>query len=365
MAVEEPPQVIDADVHHGSLNMAAALSPHLSPSYREQLDENGYVNGIGPFAYDGGVRGWRPEDIGPEIPLQQPPGGAVAWDVEATSQRLWTERSLELAILTGGPVYGAAAMPDLDYASAICRAFNNWTIETWLASDPRYRFAMSVCSQDVDGAVAEIERIGSDPRICAVLLPTANSKHLGHRMFEPILRAAAERGLPVALHAGADGTGNLGPITSAGSPSHFVEEQMMQPGFYQVHLGSFVFEGVFNRLPDLKVALIGSGFSWLPAYLWRMDNDWKALRYHTPWVYHPPSEYIFDHVRFGTQPLEAATSDEGFDSILEWVHARRTVFFASHFPHWDGEEPAAVAKRLPAPLRKAVLSETARETFRL
>ena len=117
-----PLRVIDADVHHGSLNMVAALQPHLSPSYREQLEENGYVSGIGPFANDGGVRGWRAADVPAHVPAQQPPGGAVAWDIETTSRRLLQQRRLEFAILTGGPVYGAAAMPDLDYASAICRA---------------------------------------------------------------------------------------------------------------------------------------------------------------------------------------------------------------------------------------------------
>jgi predicted TIM-barrel fold metal-dependent hydrolase len=357
--------MVDADVHHGSLNMVGALQPHLSQSYREQLEENGYVSGIGPFAHDGGVRGWRAEDVPAAIPTQQPPGGAVAWDIETTGARLFEQRGLELAILTGGPVYGAAAMPDLDYASAICRAFNNWTFETWLAADKRYRFAMSVCSQDPEGAVTEIDRIGSDPRVCAVLLPTASARHLGNRMFEPILKAAAAHDLPIALHAGGDGTGNLGPITSAGSPSHFIEEQMAQPGFYQVHLGSFVFEGVFDRNPTLKVAFLGSGFSWLPAYLWRMDNDWKALRYHTPWVRRLPSEYVFDHVRFGTQPLEAAPGDEAFPALLEWIRAEQTVFFASHFPHWDGEEPKAVAKRLPESLREAVFRQTAMGTFRL
>ncbi len=341
--------VIDADVHHGGLSMVEALGPHLSRSHREQLEENGYVSGIGPFAYDGGLRGWRDEDV-PAVPATQPPGGAVAWDIEATRRRLFEDRGVDLAILTGGPVYGAAAMPDLDYASSICRAFNQWTFDNWLAADRRFRFAMSVCSQDPAGAVAEIERIGSQAEVAAVLLPTGSARHLG---------------LPIAIHAGADGTGNLGPITSAGSPSYLIEEQMMQPGFYQVHLGSLIFEGVFDRLPGLRVVLLGSGVSWVPAYVWRMDNDWKALRYHTPWVQRLPSEYVFEHVRFGSQPLEGPPGDDRLADLLGWIRAGETMLFASHFPRWDGDEPDRVAARLPAQIREHVLAGNARSTFRL
>ena len=38
---------------------------------------------------------------------------------------LW---NVDIALLTGSTVYGASIIPDPDYAAALCRAFNDWSL---------------------------------------------------------------------------------------------------------------------------------------------------------------------------------------------------------------------------------------------
>lgn len=67
---------------------------------------------------------------------------------------------------------------------------------------------------------------------------------------------------------------------------------------------SLVAEGVFVRFPNLMVASIEAGFTWLPPLMWRFDKDWKGLRREVPWVDRPPSEVMRDHARMTIAPLD-------------------------------------------------------------
>jgi hypothetical protein len=153
--------------------------------------------------------------------------------------------------------------------------------------------------------------------------------------------------------------------TGAGTPSYFAEMVVAQPAFYEVHLESLVFEAVFERHPALKVVLLGSGFSWVPSYLWRMDLDWRGMRWHTPWVRRPPSEYVLEHVRFGCGPLAEAPAGEELARTLDWIAADRTLVFASGYPQWDADQVGDVMATIPAGIRERVFAATARDALRL
>lgn len=358
--------IVDTDVHHGALNVVDALSPHLTKTYRQRLADYGFPLSHGPFAMSGGVRGWNPDVLRQPAPPAQPPGGAIAWDPGEAGAYVFDERGVDVAVLTGGAMDGIQSMPDLDYGSALCRAFNDWTRDSWLAADDRWRLAISVCTQDVEGAVREIDRLGGDERVCAVLMPTGSVRPFGHRTFEPIYDALDRHGLPVILHRGGDGTGVFGELTTgAGTPGHLAEMVVAQHALYEVHMESLVFEAVFERHPGLRVLMAGSGFGWVPSYLWRMDLDWKGLRWHTPWVKRPPSEYVTEHVRFGSGPFAEAPGGQRLSEVLGWIQGEQTVVFGSGYPRWDCDDVLDVARALPDDLRGRILGGNARDALRL
>lgn len=354
-----PLAVVDTDVHHG-IRDKAELYPYLEPIYRERLADYGLPSGGGFYHNNGGALGRRGDSLDPEDPGDKT---ATAFNVANVRGQLLDGAGVAVAILTGSTMYAASAITDIDYASALCSAFNDVTLEHWLAADERFRCTLAVCSQDPVGAAREIERLAGHPGVVGVLLPCGAPRPFGHRFYHPIYEACGRHDLTVALHFGGEGGGINPAPTAAGFPSYYIESRLMRPAFYQVHLGSFIFEGVFARFPNLKLALLEAGFGWVPAHLWRMDADWKGLRHQTPWVTRPPSEYVRDHVRFASQPIDDPDARDALLTTIAWMGGERTLMFASDHPHWDWDDPATSFTTLPADLRRRIMVDNGRDAF--
>lgn len=357
-AVNPQFKVVDTDVHHG-IRDNSALLPYLSSIYQDRITDYGFADNKGAYANNGGLRGSR-ADLEESSVL-----GTTTVDVQATRDKLLDGSGVDIAILTGGQLAGASAMPDIDYASALCSAFNSFTIDQWLTADDRFRFAISICTQDPVGAAQEIERIGDHPGVVAIMMPCGAPRPFGHRFYHPIYEACARHGLALALHFSTEGVGVNPPPTAAGFPSYYIESRLARPSFYQAHLASFIFEGVFEVFPNLRVAMLEGGFGWAPAYCWRMDTDWKGLRHQTPWVKRRPSDYVREHIRFSCQPIDEPPKRDDLLRIIEWMDGERILMFSSDYPHWDWEDPSGTFTQLPFELRRRIFADNAHETFNL
>ena len=71
------------------------------------------------------------------------------------------------------------------------------------------------------------------------------------------------------------------------------------------HFVSILCHGIFERFPGTRVAMVEGGLVPFVGFLWRLDTNWKGCRSEIPWCRRRPSEYVWEHVRFATQPLEA------------------------------------------------------------
>jgi len=127
-----------------------------------------------------------------------------------------------------------------------------------------------------------------------------------------------------------------------------------------------VTEGVFEHFPGLRLMLIEGGTAWLAHTVWRMDKNFKALRSVAPWLKRAPSEYVWDHVRLSTQPLEEPENREHLMQVFEMIHAERTICYASDFPHWDFDDPQRVfPNSMDDHLRRRLYYENAAELYGL
>src|SRR3546814_16130596 len=101
------------------------------------------------------------------------------------------------------------------------------------------------------------------------------------------------------IHAG---SGYRQPTTANGWPSYFVEDYVAQSAAFQNQLISLTAEGVLAKHPSLKVALIVSGFTWLPAWTWRSEATSTGIRRETPWVARPASGIVAEPLAFTHHP---------------------------------------------------------------
>jgi uncharacterized protein len=235
-------------------------------------------------------------------------------------------------------LYGAHCLPGDDFAAVLCRATNDWLVKEWLDRDPRLRASIIIPTENPELAVEEIERCAADQRFVQVQVLAMGEQPLGRRAYWPIYRAAQRHGLPIGIHAGSS---RRFPATSIGWGSYYIEDYVANAQAFQSQLLSLVSEGVFTEYPDLTVVLLESGFTWLPAFLWRFDKTWRGLRNETPWVREPPTDIVRRHVRLTLQPVDGPPEAAAFQKLVRHLGSDDMLLFSTDYPHWqfDGDDP--------------------------
>ncbi len=352
--MEKQFSIIDTDIH--SVTKTEHIQARLPQPWRMRYESGS--RGPGHLGY------WNPNGV-MRSDTALPDGRKIETDPERLARHFFDVYHLEYGVLVPSNALHIGLSPDADFANAICAAANDAIIEEWLPVDSRFLASIVISPNDPQQAAQEIHRLGHHPQMVQVVMPSGARMAYGQRYYYPIYEAAVAHDLPVAIHPGSEGVGISGAPTAAGYPSTYLEWHTGLIGSYMAHLISLVSEGVFNKFPTLKFVLIEGGVSWLPPLMWRFDKNWKSLRIGTPWLDRPPSEIITDHIRLTTQPIEEPDNPKKLHQMLSMFEADKMLMFSTDYPHWDGDTPDFAARLLPAELRRRVMSETARELYKL
>ncbi|MPZ00608.1 MAG: amidohydrolase family protein [Actinophytocola sp.] len=351
--------VIDCDVHN-SWHSAEVLLPYLPPAFREYLQRGELPGPRGSFPH--AHRPWLHPEGFMRYDAVPASGAAAGSEYELLREQVLDRYDVDYAILTGDEAIEASTLANPYYANALTSAYNDWLVQEWLPADPRLKGSLVVAPQDPHGAAAEIRRMGDHDDIVQVLMSSGSQRPYGDPFFHPIWEAAAELDLPIAVHLGGQGGLNANPI-GCGPTTFFWETHALLCETGMAHLASTIAHGVFERWPNARLILVECGVAWVPPILWRLDEDYRALRKETPWLRRLPSEYAHEHIRMTTQPLEQPRSPEALWPALDDIGARDMLMFASDYPHWDFEDPRFL--RLPESWREPVLDGNARDVYGL
>jgi uncharacterized protein len=347
--------IIDCDIHPVPKS-PKALHPYLPERWRrhqETIGGRGFSGSYYPRANMNAARtdAWPPNGL---------PAGS---DLDFMRRQLLDAWDMDYGVLQ--PLLGAGGQRNLEYGAALSSAINDWQAAEWIEPEPRLRAGLVVPYEDAELTVKEIERMGDHPGFVQLMLAIRTSEPLGRRKYWKMYEAAQACDLPIGIHFGGQG-GH--PITGCGWPSMYLEDHAGMSTAFQAQVISFIYEGVFEQFPKLKIVLIEGGFAWVPPLAWRLDAAWKKLKEEVPHLKRKPSEYFQEHFWLTTQPMEEPPKPEQFLELLDqapWLQDK--LMFATDYPHWDFDAPdEALPKiKLPDGFERKVMAENARALYKL
>lgn len=225
---------------------------------------------------------------------------------------------------------------DRGLANACISAYNDFVVDEWCAADPERLHGVAVLPLwDVDAAVAEVRRIGAAPAIKAIAfsenpttlgLPSVYTDH-----WEPLWAAIAETGRPVCLHIGSSSK-LLRTSPDAPDPVGltFVGANSMMA------CADWLFSGILERHPQLRVAFSEGGAGWVPYLLERADEVFTELGEVLP-AKRPPRETFAQHMYVCFMRDQLAL--QHLDLIGE-----DNIMWEADYPHESGTFPTSRAQ---------------------
>jgi predicted TIM-barrel fold metal-dependent hydrolase len=231
---------------------------------------------------------------------------------------------------------------DVELAIGAARAHNRAMIE-FCSADNRLLPTLYVPLLDLDRAgdiAAEAIAMGAAALLVASGCPPTHSP--SHIALDTVWAQACDAGLPVVFHVG--GTGELidpnyfnnglpvPPDFHGGDENFRSVDYMGIPGPPAQTLATMIFDGVFERFPDLRVGVIEQGAIWVPSWMRQMEAAFDAFARHEERLRAlslRPSEYVRRQIRFTPYPTE----DVGW--IIEQA-GPEVCLFSSDYPHVEG-----------------------------
>lgn len=352
--------VVDIDIH--LQESPGQLAPYCEMPWRRSLENLSHLQEL----FIIGIPGFSP-DMFLDVPL---PGSVPdvynrpTKSVKKMREEL-DELGIDVGILFPNHLLHLALLPNVEYATVLARAYNEWMLDSWLGQQKGLKGVLVAAPQNPKAAAEEIERYAKERHIVGVYLPAAAVEPLyGNRIYDPIYQAAQDANLPVLLHA----SGLVHPAFPFNLhqyESYLARHALAHPFSMMANLVSLLDTGVPERFPNLKICFTEAGISWVPFMMYRLDREYLQESRDMPYLKAVPSEYI-KRFYYGTQPIEEPASLRDLVRVFELYDGENNTMFASDWPHPDFDHPN---KLLQAPFsdeaKRKIMSENAIRFFDL
>jgi predicted TIM-barrel fold metal-dependent hydrolase len=292
-----------------------------------------------------------------------PDGEFPGSDPDMAFRQLVMDAGVDIAILE--PLHVGCRVPEA--TAALATATNEWVAGNWLDTKnnwhQRWRGSINVAIEKPEEAAREIEKWAGHPYMAQILIRAEPRPSWGDPMYDPIWAAATKHDITVSCHLGR-GVHELLPIPPVGLPSYNHDFMVTYSLLAANQVMSLIFDGVFDRFPALRIVFVEHAFSWILPLMWRMDAIYAARR---SWVdiKRKPSDYVKDHIKFTTQPLDYPDDKTELTRAFEWMEADKILLYSSDYPHWTFDDPRWLVKHLPEHFREPIMFRNGIETYKL
>ena len=221
-------------------------------------------------------------------------------------------------------------------AAAICRAYNNWLRDYCDADPHRMKLAGMMPMHDVDLAVAEARRAVTELGAVALVLPSnpVLSRPWYDDCYEPFWAEAERLGVPVAFHG--IQMAYQDHLARRFMDNHALGHAVAHPIEMMCTLGAMLTGGIFERYPGLKCAFLEGHSSWVPWWLFCLDeHEMKMGDKERFGLKLAPSDY------FRRQCYVSVDPDEELVTHTIDVIGDENLVISTDWPHDDSAYPHA------------------------
>ena len=199
---------------------------------------------------------------------------------------------------------------------------NDYMAELVQEHPARFAGLATLPMQDAAAAVQELERSIVDLGLKGAMIgDQVNGLTYDDPSFLPLWQAAEQLGAVIFIHQAGE------TVVSARSRKYHLPDAIGNPADRAVTYASFVFGGVMDACPHLKVILAhGGGYACFGAG--RMDRGWQVRREARVHIQQPPSRYLsrfyYDCLTHSEPALRMLIDAAGSDRVLfgsDWPDA--------------------------------------------
>jgi predicted TIM-barrel fold metal-dependent hydrolase len=374
-------KVIDTDAHMHEPQYL--WERYVEPKYRERVPKVAFMDGNfmvyepdGKFVSKSEIQAAPPESA--RRAMEEKYGEAYRqwWSPQIRLQDMdrygW---DIQVLLPTGnnGNFAYRVALKDVDLGAAMCRAYNNWCREYCGADAKRLKFVAVLPGSDVGEMIRETRRAVVELDAVSVRNPyLPEGKWLHDPEYDDFWALACELDFPIAAH-GENRQRRFQPFRELEGRRRDDTELALRglnhalgfPCDNMATLGHFIFTGVLDRFPKLRIAVLESNSGWLPFWLGRMDDHThgrNSVMGKSDKLRMLPSEY------FMRQCSISCDSDErALKYVVEELKGENIVW-NTDYPHPDAIEPSKAlpafdAQPIPEDAKRKILWDNAVKLF--